>query len=286
MSGHGERAHSIFSASGAERWLNCPASVKLSEQAPPEPDSPWAKEGTLAHEVLEAMLNRGPLPKGATPEMLLHCTEVKRKILAIHQAAGGRIFIERKVYATFIHEEMFGTCDAIVAGDDGWLHIIDFKYGAGHIVDPKENPQLIQYALSVAESYDWAFDKVTCHIMQPRGGANWHKRWVVTVKELREGWLPLWEKGVKRALDKHAKPFAGRWCHWCKARTICPLKAEQRAEKIENVFSDLTTNEVKNGDKEKSKTEKSGGQGGGQAARQKSESRKVETQSFEDEDFF
>ena len=43
-------AHALLSASSAERWMNCPASVRLSEGMPDLAGDP-AREGTLAQDV-------------------------------------------------------------------------------------------------------------------------------------------------------------------------------------------------------------------------------------------
>ena len=281
MSGHGERAHSKFSASGSERWLKCPASVALEEAAPPSIDTFWSKEGTLAHEVLEKVLARQEfdLPFDVSREMLEHVNAVAAKIRAIHKASGGVLLFETRVFASFIHEEMFGTCDAIIAGANGILHIVDFKYGAGHVVDAKENTQLIQYALSAAESYDWDFTHVSMHIMQPRGGGEWHKRWTITIKELKEFWLPLWVSGVARVERGHNKPFPGSHCHWCRAKNFnCSAKMEMRQEKISNVFESnpLPKEKINHGIKEKSKAKETSRQVRGQTARQENEGRQKE----------
>ena len=44
--------HAVLSPSASERWINCPASVKLAAQFPNE-SSRYAEEGTLAHELGE-----------------------------------------------------------------------------------------------------------------------------------------------------------------------------------------------------------------------------------------
>lgn len=49
--------HSRLGASGAYRWMVCPGSVPLSSIAPPEKQSYWAAEGTVAHAVCEASLS-------------------------------------------------------------------------------------------------------------------------------------------------------------------------------------------------------------------------------------
>jgi hypothetical protein len=275
MTDHKLRAHSKFSASGSQRWLNCSASVELEEAAPPSPDSKWSREGTLAHEVLECLLKRKPLPDkfDVTSEMIAHCEKAANKIHALHKAFGGTLLVEKRVYATFIHPEMFGTVDAVIAANDGTLHIIDFKYGAGHIVDPVKNTQLIQYALSVAESYGWNehFFTVKMWILQPRAGDDWHKSWTITMTELQGKWLYVWEQGVKRVLKGGGQPMPGSHCHWCRAKTTCPAKNETRVQKIANQFlntplergidgkeeTEKSRVEEKSGDKEKARSQKS-----------------------------
>lgn len=42
--------HAKLSASGAKKWINCPLSVVLESKMPNE-ETPYAKEGTLAHEL-------------------------------------------------------------------------------------------------------------------------------------------------------------------------------------------------------------------------------------------
>ena len=248
---HAERAHSKFSASGSERWLNCAASVALEEMSPPSPDSPWSKEGTKAHEVLEQFLVYGAAPQDTPTEMLLHCRKAAEYIT--ERIKTGVLLVEKRVYNSEIHDEMFGTCDAIIVGHGKFIHIIDFKYGAGHVVDPEENTQLIQYALGVAEAYDWNFKTVVMTILQPRAGNDWAKTWEISAKELKTKWLPLWKKGVARVERGDAKPFPGSWCHWCRAKAICPAKLEKKFNDVKNRFSDLTEGN-ENGKKENKKS--------------------------------
>ena len=48
--------HSKYGASSAERWLNCPGSIQLSETVPPQPSSSAATKGTAAHKLGELAL--------------------------------------------------------------------------------------------------------------------------------------------------------------------------------------------------------------------------------------
>ena len=54
LNDHSTRAHALLSASSAHRWLKCPPSAVAAE-AYPEQDTDYTKEGTLAHEVAEAV---------------------------------------------------------------------------------------------------------------------------------------------------------------------------------------------------------------------------------------
>lgn len=267
MQKHKDRVHSKFSASGSERWLNCAYSVALEEQAPPQAENHFAKEGTFAHEVLEKRLN-GLWPEDdflLTDEMLGHIEKVVNRVRLIAAKSNAPLLVEKKVFNSDIHEEMFGTCDIIIPQVGGTLHIIDFKYGAGHIVNPVKNTQLIQYSLGVAESYDWQFKEAQHHIMQPRAGKDWHKAWGLSIHELRHTYRPLWIKGVERVEGGRSKPFEGSWCHWCQGRATnpatgeayCPAKRVKSAQRVSNVFKNSPLeSEIPNG-KESKKEEKS-----------------------------
>lgn len=264
---HAERAHSKFSASGSERWLKCAASVELEEKSPPSKDNVWSLEGTKAHEVLEKFLLSNNWANlivefkkdfSVDAAMIEHCKTTAVKVLKLAKLWQAPLLVEKRIYNSFIHDEMFGTCDVVIPVHSDVLHIMDFKYGQGHIVNPIENTQLIQYALGAAESYDWDFETVSMHILQPRAGTTWHKTWTITMKELRTKWLPLWHRGVARIEKGGNKPFAGSWCHWCRAKFTCPAKTERRMTEITNMFLDEPiTKGGLNGAEEKSKKESS-----------------------------
>lgn len=262
---HALRAHSKYSASGSERWLNCAASVELEEMSPPSKDTFWSLEGTRAHEVLEQiLLGQEPILNFDTPdEMIEHVQKCAKEIFKI-QAKKHKLLVEKRVYNTEVHPEMFGTCDAIIPAYGECLHIIDFKYGSGHVVDAVKNTQLIQYALAVAETYFWdeqLLPKIKMHIMQPRGSTkNWHKVWTISMRELKNEWLPLWHKGVARVEKGLSKPFAGAHCHWCRAKDhICPLKNEIKLNRTIDKFKSINpfTEGIPNGKEENSKKESS-----------------------------
>ncbi len=276
---HKEREHSKFSASGSERWLNCAASVALEEMSPPSKDSVWSVEGTQAHEVLEHLLkcelggNDGPdvweateffneLNKIIKPDsfkaMVKHANGFIKTFLEVsegrHKDFKTPLYLpeyhaERRVYNSTINNEfalegedaMFGTIDARAVEIFGTLHVWDYKYGAGHIVSPRENTQAIQYGLASADEYLWNFQRVVVHIYQPRAGGDIHKYWEVSIDELFSKWLPMWRRGVERVEYRLNEPFKGSWCHWCRAKAIDPQTGQAVCpEQRVNKFNKLT----------------------------------------------
>lgn len=271
MSGHETRAHSKFSASGSERWLNCAASVELEEASPPSADNPWSIEGTKAHEVLEILfkmhlndafkfLIMEVEKSGGIHQMIIHAKTMIDYVLEIKEGLQDpELLIEERVHNNEIHPEMFGKVDTALVETFGTLHVFDYKYGQGHVVNPVKNTQMIQYGLGLLEKYDWAFDKVVLHICQPRAGGTGHKSWEVSIDEMKT-YRELWRKGVARVEKGKNKPMPGSWCHWCRAKQTCPAKQSARAEKTfgQNPFTERTEDGIKEKDgKEKSRSQKS-----------------------------
>jgi len=252
---HHERAHSKFSASGADHWMACPGSVALSEGVP-DKSSPWAEEGTQAHEVLEAVMKfrlRGdPIPDFRNPkftpaqyrDMRRHANETADFVLNEAKKLGvdpqKQIMVESRVTLEQIHYEMFGTLDLSLLEYFGELHIFDFKYGQGHTVSPVSNKQMIFYALAIAHKYDWNFTKARLWIIQPRSkGYNGPVYWDMSMKQLE-----LYEKVFRAAVEsveKYPDTYEeGEHCHWCKAKSICPLKTGKKLENAKKIFDSVS----------------------------------------------
>lgn len=250
MSGHSTRAHSKFSASGAERWFNCPGSVELSEGVP-DKETEWSKEGTLAHEVLEqimkaaiaggaARVGHAKFPRNIPLVMVDHGRRAANFILGLHaKTPGSEIMVETRVYLKFIHPEMFGTFDGAVVDHFGTLHVFDYKYGAGHAVSPKENLQMIFYGIGLAELYGWNFKRVRLWIIQPRiKGYDGPIFWDIDIMSLKR-YVPHFRRAVAVVESNPDFYVEGSWCHWCKAKAKCPLKNERRIEKAMNIFASV-----------------------------------------------
>ncbi len=268
MSKTKERAHSKFSASGAERWTQCSASVELSE-GQPDKDTIWSLEGTLAHWVLEQImlwLLAGKAivgflfvkKKGVDKSMIHHAHNAAKFMIELGKKLGAEVIVETRIYLSFIHPEMFGTFDGAVLDHFGTLHVFDYKYGAGHAVNPKNNLQMIFYALGLAAKYQWNFKTVRLWIIQPRiKGYDGPIFWDISMEDLRK-YEKIFKKAVWRVENK-PELKEGSWCHFCKAKSICPLKREAKKEKAIDLFKSnpITNKRGNHGDKKekaKSKT--------------------------------
>lgn len=238
---HSGRAHSKFSASGSERWMNCSGSVALCEKAPKRTNK-WAEEGTRGHELLEQTLDsliagtRVLVGPGMPPEMQQHAFKAASFILRTRDEFRGELLVETRVYLDFIHPEMFGTFDSAVVDHFGTLHIFDYKYGVWP-VSPTRNLQMVFYGIGLAHRYGWNFKRVRLWIIQPRiRNYDGPVFWDVPVLELKNDWVPLYQAGVKRVEKFPDKLVEGKWCHWCDAKGICPLKTESKNQKASLVF--------------------------------------------------
>lgn len=219
-----EKKHAKYSASGSHRWLECPGSVELCSRAPAQKESKYAKEGTDAHACLEWILTNGTLSRKWPDEMYQHAHAAAKVIWEMQrESADAPLFVEQKISLEFIAPEMFGTADAVIAEPFGTLTVIDFKYGAGIVVDPKDNTQMLYYALGVAHAHDYNFEKVRLVIIQPRaehdGGIV--REHIFPIEELMM-WEEFFRRGVEACEDPLAPLKAGEHCRFCPAAAICP----------------------------------------------------------------
>ncbi len=243
MINHSERAHAVLSASGAEKWLNCPPSARL-EESYPDTSSPYAKEGTLAHEIAEFKARNyfiETLPKRTFTSKLnkfkkdeLYQNEMDEytenyleyiKEVAMKYPSKPYIALEKKIDFSKYVPDGYGTCDCIlIHGND--MHIIDFKYGKGVPVSAENNSQLMLYALGALEAYSMLYQIDTVHlsIFQPRIDN-------ISCFEISAANLLSWAVGevepkAKLAYDGIGDFKAGEHCRFCKAQAQCRAKAE------------------------------------------------------------
>ena len=241
---HSQRRHSKYSASGAERWFNCSASVVASEGIPSK-DNIYSLEGTKGHEVLEVMVKHLEKDKTSFPafdgtvprEMIQFAFETAKFILDVKRGlVDAELLIESRVFLDFIHPEAFGSLDYAIVDEFGTLHIMDYKYGKS-LVSPKENLQFIFYALAVAHKYQWNFKRVRMWTLQPRiRNFDGFVFWEISIHELKQ-YVKVFKDAIDRVENEPDKYTEGPWCHYCAAKGVCPLKQDAKLEKAKAAFS-------------------------------------------------
>lgn len=235
---HSARAHALLSASSAHRWLACPPSAVAAEAYANE-GTEYTREGTLAHEVAEAIAKGcdqytddiGPrLP--LTQEML-ECAEGYRDyIQELTKSDDAVILLEQRVDFSPWVPDGFGTCDCVILQGDTMI-VIDYKYGQGVPVSAENNPQERLYALGALNDFGIAYDiqHVETHIYQPR--INNISMEAIEAEEL----LAWGDKVVKPIAQKAAKGkgeySAGEHCKFCPHAGRCRALTKTCTEYVE-----------------------------------------------------
>lgn len=111
---------------------------------------------------------------------------------------------------------------------DKLLHIIDFKYGLGVLVDAEENPQMMLYALGALRLFDalYDIDTISMSIFQPRRENV--STWTITVAELEEWAEQTLRPKAELAFKGEGEFNPGPWCTFCKAAVKCRARAEEK----------------------------------------------------------
>lgn len=249
--------HAILSASSSHRWLHCLPSARLELEFE-DTSGTAADEGTAAHALSEHKLKKAlhirskrPISEYDSDEME-ECTDayvdfvMEQVELARNSCNDPIILIEKRLDFSCYVPDGFGTGDCLIISDDR-LHIIDFKYGMGVLVDAVDNPQMKLYALGALEIYDSLYDinEVSMTIFQPRRENV--STWTVPVEELKV-WAEeeLKPKAVK-AYNGEGEYIPGEWCTFCKAAVRCRARAEEKLKLAQTEFKMpplLTDNEI------------------------------------------
>ena len=249
--------HAILSASSSHRWLHCLPSARLELEFD-NTSGTAAEEGSAAHALSEHKLKKAlhirskrPISEYDSDEME-ECTDayvdfvMEQVELARNSCNDPIILIEKRLDFSCYVPDGFGTGDCLIISDDR-LHIIDFKYGMGVLVDAVDNPQMKLYALGALEIYDSLYDinEVSMTIFQPRRENV--STWTVPVEELK-CWAEeeLKPKAVK-AYNGEGEYIPGEWCTFCKAAVRCRARAEEKLKLAQTEFKMpplLTDNEI------------------------------------------
>lgn len=130
----------------------------------------------------------------------------------------------------------FGTGDCIIIADRT-LHVIDFKYGQGVLVESEHNPQMMLYALGALRIYDTLYDidEVAMTIYQPRRENI--STWTISVADLKAWAEDELIPKAKLAHEGTGEYLPGPWCTFCKAAVKCRARAEEKLRLAQYEFA-------------------------------------------------
>lgn len=243
--------HALLSPSAAHRWMNCPPSACLEREFPSS-SSEVAAEGTAAHALCEHKLRKLLKLRSKRPHSDFEDDEMDRCSddyvsfvqEQMREIPSPMVLVEQRLDLTRYVPEAFGTADCIIVGGDR-LHVVDFKYGMGVLVEAKHNPQMMLYALGALELLDGIYDiqTISMSIFQPRRENVC--TWSLPKEELLR-WArdDLVEK-ARLAYMGEGEYCAGEWCTFCRASVRCRARAEEklRLAKEEFKYPPLITDE-------------------------------------------
>ena len=250
--------HAYLSASASHRWLACPPSAKLCAQEE-DRGSPYAQQGTDAHELCQYLVEKalGHEVRDPTENLTWYDAEMQEAAegycsFVMEQVAEARklcsdplVCVEQTLDFSKWVEHGFGTGDCVIVADD-LLHIVDYKYGVGVLVeaageDGTGNSQLKCYALGALDTFGDLYDikRIRLTIYQPR-------RENVDTFELTTEELLRWADEVlaptaKLAYEGEGEFHAGDHCQFCKIKATCRKRAEYSMELAKYEFAEAPT---------------------------------------------
>ena len=233
-------SHAILSASSSHRWMNCTPSARLEREFS-DRETEAAAEGTAAHALCEHKLRRALKMRSRKPVSKYDCDEMDAYTdgyveFVLEQLAQAKlecsdplVLIEQRLDFSCWVPEGFGTGDCLIVADK-LLHIIDFKYGQGVLVEAEENPQMMLYALGALRLFDSLYDitEVSMSIYQPRRDNV--STWAISVDELNAWAENVLKPKAELAHKGKGDYLPGPWCQFCKAAVKCRARAEEKLQ--------------------------------------------------------
>lgn len=241
-----KREKNFRSPSQIERLFQCPGSARAQEEVKIDlPHNEAAVEGTAIHDLaarcLKARVNASNF-YGADYKIkydgteydfrvnddFVYCVNLYRntilRILKDNGATEDALQIEAYDELPDVEvqkgKKFGGTSDCrFIAGST--LHIFDLKGGRGIIVDPKENKQLMSYAIRSVEQAGMFIDKVVLWIIQPRAKEGEYVKSWETTPEVILAFKEKLKEQIAKSHEKNAPLVTGPECGFCTAAGSC-----------------------------------------------------------------
>jgi len=213
----------IVGGSTAKRVINCPGSVALVAEMPPQPSSSYAEEGTLLHDAISEFLGTTGYRFTCSQDLIEDKLMPALALLDEVDPDKEMLYeVETRVGFGDLLPGVFGSTD-LMGRIGNKAIILDWKFGAGVPVPAEENEQLMFYAAAAMRTPEaqWVFDgatEVELIIIQPPV----IKRWTTTIARIKEFEQTL-VKAVKIAQQPDAPLKHGDHCRWCAAKPVCPI---------------------------------------------------------------
>ena len=230
--------HALLSASGAHRWMACTPSARLELEFD-DHASPAAEEGTAAHALAEHKLRRALKQRSRKPQSPYDSDEMDactgeyvtyalEQISLAKQTCSDPIFlVEQRLDFSRYVEDGFGTGDFVLIAD-GLLHIVDFKYGQGVLVEAEDNPQMMLYGLGALTLFDGIYDidTVSMTIFQPR--RENFSTYTIPKDSLYQWAEKILKPAAILAYNGAGEYAPGEHCRFCRAAVKCRARAEAK----------------------------------------------------------
>ena len=235
--------------SSLHRPMQCLGYLSLENLVVEEAGQP-AKDGTACGELLSEMIRqRTDTPNVGTTasngvfldqDMWFHARDVYNTIL--QRAQGSLIETEERIdWMTKAAITVRGQFDiSFVVGDT--LYIEDLKYGYG-IVEPKENWQLLGYAIGQAirlNSKGYGYPKqvsLTIHQPRPYHEEGRTRTWVISWSELEKYYNQINDTLIRYTQGDRTLS-TGKACKYCPAASACPALSRSANNALDTVLCD------------------------------------------------
>ena len=226
---HSARAHAVLSASSSSRWLKCPPSAVAATMYP-STGTEFTREGTLAHEVAEAVvrayingrdISNIHTPKAVTTEMVQCAYAYNDYIQELITDENAVVLLEQRLDFSPWVPDGFGTADCIIIQGHR-LDVVDYKFGKGVTVSAEDNSPMMLYGLGALNEFGDIYEihEVGTHILQPR--LNNISSEVLEVEALRFWGDRVVKPVAELAAQGKGDYCSGEHCRFCPHAGQCP----------------------------------------------------------------